>query len=499
MPQTKFVLRKSLELGHRPIVVVNKIDRPDRRIEAVVDEVFDLFVTLEANDEQLDFPVVYACARDGQATHDPDVPGTDLGPLMERILEVPSPPDNREEPLQMQVATLGYDDYLGRIAVGRIYRGTITKGQKCQLMRLDGTQKSFRVNRLMTFLGLKRVETNTAYSGDIIALAGIDDVTVGETICDESAPEAMAPIPIDEPTVSMTFMVNNSPFAGKEGKFVTSRNIRERLDRELEHDVSLRVKPGESPDMFHVSGRGTLHLSVLIESMRREQYELQVSQPEVIIREVDGEKQEPFEELFIECEEAFSGTVIEKLNKRGGDMQDLQANLDGTIRIRYLIPSRGLIGYRSEFLTDTRGTGVMYPLFSHYGPIKGNVSARPNGVLIVQDTSETVGYALHSLQERGVLCVSSGEKVYKGQVIGIHAKFNDLVVNPAKKKQLSNMRSSGADDAIRLTVPKRFTLEEALEFIEGDELVEVTPTSIRIRKRELEHSMRRKKTREGEV
>jgi len=498
MPQTKFVLRKSLELGHHPIVVINKIDRPDRRIDAVIDEVFDLFVSLDASDEQLDFPVVYACARDGIAKLEPDHPDENLSPLMETILErVPAPPDNATEPLQLQVATLGYDDYLGRIAVGRIYRGTIRKGQKCTLMRLDGTQTNFRVNRLMTFLGLQRVDTTEATSGDIVALAGIENVTVGETICDETTPDAMAPIPIDEPTVSMTFIVNNSPFAGKDGKYVTSRNIRERLDKELEHDVSLRVKPGESPDMFQVSGRGTLHLSVLIESMRREGYELQVSQPQVIVKEVDGEEHEPFEEVFIECEDPYSGTVIEKLNKRGGDLQDLHAGEDGSTRIRYIIPSRGLIGYRSEFLTDTRGTGVMYPLFSHYGPRKGNVRSRGNGVLIVQDNGDTVAYALHSLQDRGILCTGATESVYKGQIIGIHAKFNDLVVNPSKKKQLSNMRSSGADDAIKLTPPKRFTLEEALEFIENDELVEVTPNHIRLRKRELEHSQRRKKSKEG--
>lgn len=498
MPQTKFVLRKSLELGHKPIVVINKIDRPDRRLDAVIDEVFDLFVSLDATDEQLDFPVVYACARDGVAMMDPEDGNTNLDPLMETIIRyVPAPPDNASEPLQIQVATLGYDEYLGRIAVGRIYRGSIKKGQKAVLIRLDGTTTTFKVNKLMTFLGLQRVETSFAESGDIVALAGIENVTVGETICPEDHLDAMEPIPIDEPTVSMTFIVNNSPFSGQEGKYVTSRNIRERLDRELEHDVSLRVVLGDTPDMFKVSGRGTLHLSVLIESMRREGFELQVSQPQVIIKEVDGVIHEPFEEVFVECEDAYSGTVIEKLNKRGGDMQDLLSNLTGSTRIRYIIPSRGLIGYRSEFLTDTRGTGVLYPMFSHFGPRKGNVRSRPNGVLIAQDDGATVAFALFSLQERGVLCLGSTEPVYHGQIVGIHAKFNDLVVNPSKKKQLSNMRSSGSDDAIKLTPPRRFTLEEALEFIEDDELVEVTPGNIRLRKRELEHSSRRKKNREA--
>lgn len=493
MPQTKFVLRKSLAMGHRPIVVINKIDRPDARIDEVLNEVFDLFVSLDAHDEQLDFPVVYAAARDGYALHQPTDTPVNLQPLVETIIRhAPQPPGKPDEPLQLQVATLDYNDFLGRIAIGRILRGTIERGQRVVLVKRDGTLLPFRVTKLMGFMGLERIDQDRASAGDIVALAGITDVTVGETICPEDAIDPLPLIPIDEPTVSMNFIVNNSPFAGREGKYVTSRNLKERLARQLEHDVSLRVEEGATPDTFKVSGRGTLHIGVLIEQMRREGYEVGVSQPTVILRNIDGIIHEPFEEVYVECDQAYSGTVIDKLNQRGGVMQDLHVSEMGTARIRYIVPARGLIGMRNEFLTDTRGTGVMYAVFSHYGPQAGELRRRKNGVMISQDEGETVTYALYSLQERGYLCVGAGEKVYGGQIVGVHAKSNDLVVNPSKAKQLTNMRASGTDEALRLTTPRRFGLEEALEFIEFDELVEVTPKSIRLRKRALDHSERKR-------
>ena len=494
MPQTKFVLRKSLAMGHRPIVVINKIDRPDARIDEVLNEVFDLFVALDAHDDQLDFPVIYASAKNGYAVDHPGDPAETLEPLFRRIVDKVAPPKGSPDgALQFQVATLDYNEFLGRIAIGRIHSGTIERGQRCVLVKRDRSQVAFRVTKLMGFLGLDRVDQNRASAGDIVALAGIGgDVTVGETVCREDAIDPLPLIAIDEPTISMTFSVNNSPFAGKEGKFVTSRNIRERLARELEHDVSLRVEDTGSPDAFKVSGRGALHLGVLIESMRREGYELQVSQPQVITRVMDGVTCEPWEELWLELDNDYQGAVVDKLNQRGGDMQDLHVNDRGSCRMRYMIPSRGLIGYRSEFLTDTRGTGVMYAVFSHYGPHKGEIRRRSNGVMIALDPCDTVAYALYNLQERGVLICGAGEQVYAGQVIGIHAKANDLVVNPGKKKQLTNMRASGTDEALRLTTPRRFGLDAALEFIDDDELVEVTPKSVRLRKRFLDHSERRK-------
>lgn len=494
MPQTKFVLRKSLAMGHKPIVVINKIDRPDARIDEVLNEVFDLFVALDAHDDQLDFQVIYASAKKGYAVLHPDDEPKDLQPLFQMVVDtVHAPPNDIDGPLQFQVATLDYNEFLGRIAIGRIHSGFLERGQRCVLVKRDKSLVQFKVTKLMGFLGLDRVDQNRAEAGDIVALAGIGgDVTVGETVCREDAVAPMPLIAIDEPTIAMFFSVNNSPFAGKDGKYVTSRNIRERLARELEHDVSLRVEDTASADSFKVSGRGGLHLGVLIESMRREGYELQVSQPHVINREIDGVVCEPWEELWLELDNDFQGAVIEKLNTRGGDMQDLTVTEKGTCRLRYLIPSRGLIGYRSEFLTDTRGTGVMYAVFSHYGPHKGDIKRRQNGVMIAQDPCETVAYALYNLQDRGVLCSSPGEPVYAGQIIGIHAKANDLVVNPGKKKQLTNMRASGTDDALKLVPPRRFSLDQALEFINDDELVEVTPKSVRLRKRHLDHSERKR-------
>jgi len=495
MPQTRFVLKKSLELGHKVLVCINKIDRKDGRPDEVLDEVFDLFSSLEATDEQLDFPHLYAAARDGYAITELGDEPKNLDPLLDMIVEhVPAPADNSADALQLQVATLARDQFMGRIAIGRIYRGTIERGMQAVVCKPDGTREQFRVSKLMRFRGLDRVETDKAVGGDIVALAGAGSATVGDTICPAQSPEPMKAIPIDEPTLSMTFMINTSPFSGQEGKYVTSRQIRDRLEKELIANVGLRIAPGRTPDEFQVSGRGTLHLSVLIESMRREGYELAISQPQVILREdEDGKKLEPLEELVIDCEEEHSGTVIDKLNQRGCQLEDLRVDEEGRSRMRWVAPSRGLIGYRSEFLTDTRGSGTMVHTFSHYGPVKTRARRRSNGVIIVQDDCTTVGYALDNLQDRGTLFVGPGLKAYKGMIMGLHSRENDLVVNPAKGKKLTNVRASGSDDAIRLVAPKEFTLEEALEFIEPDELVEVTPESIRLRKREREHHKRKKK------
>jgi len=493
MPQTRFVLSKSLELGLKALVCINKIDRPDQRCDEVLDEVFDLFSALGANDEQLDFPHVYAAAREGYAIAEMGDEVDGLQPLFDMILaHVPSPNHEPEAPLRMQVATLDATPFLGRIAIGRIYSGTIRRGTQACVVRPDGTKETFRVTKLMGFEGLERVDVESASAGEIIALAGAGDATVGDTICDPTHPDPMEAIAVDEPTLSMTFGPNTSPFAGKEGRFVTSRQIRERLERELIANVGMRVDQGASQEQFVVSGRGILHISVLIESMRREGFELSISQPRVILREVDGATHEPFEEVVIDCDEANSGTVIEKLNIRGGDLQDLVVTEDGRSRMRWLSPSRGLIGYRSEFLTDTRGTGTMNRIFAHYGPARTSPRLRKNGVLIVQDASATVAYALANLQERGVLFMGAGVDVYGGQIIGLHSRDNDLVVNPAKGKKLSNVRSSGTDEAVRLTPPRSFTLEESLEFIGHGELVEVTPTSIRLRKQHLDHNDRKR-------
>ncbi len=493
MPQTRFVLQKSLELGLKALVCINKIDRKDARTDEVLDEIFDLFVNLDANDEQLEFPHVYAAARDGYAIKELTDEKKDLTPLFEMILEhTPKPKGSADEPLQLQVATLAHSPFLGRIAIGRIYRGRIKRGMSAVVCKPDGSREQFRVSKLMTFKGLERVDCDEAQAGDIVALSGAGDATVGDTICPADKPEPMAAIAIDEPTLSMTFMTNSSPFAGKEGKYVTSRQIMDRLEKELIANVGLRVAPGESADQFVVSGRGTLHISVLIESMRREGFELGVSQPQVIIKEIDGVKSEPFEEVAINCGEDYSGSVIEKLNQRGGELKDLKVTEDGIARQKWIMPSRGLIGYRSEFLTDTRGTGTLVHVFSHYGPVQTRRRVRTNGVIIVQEDCETAAYSLDTLQDRGQLFVGHGQKVYLGQIIGLHSRETDLIVNPGKGKKLTNMRASGSDDTIRLTPPREFTLEEALEFIAPDELVEVTPTSIRLRKRVLDHNERKR-------
>jgi len=501
MPQTRFVLRKSLELGLRALVCINKIDRKDARPKEVLDEVFDLFVSLGANDQQLDFPVIYAVGREGWAINELGQTPTDLTPLFQFIVEhVPAPTDDETAPLQLQVATLAHSPFLGRIAIGRIYGGKIKRGMQAVVCsNTDSSLKdTFRVAQLMTFKGLDRVECEEASAGDIVALAGAGAATVGDTICQAGNAVPRAGIPIDPPTMSMTFMPNTSPFAGKEGKFVTTRQIKDRLERELLANVGLKVEGGATIEQYIVSGRGTLHLSVLIESMRREGFELSVSQPQVIMRTNEaGELEEPIEEVAIDCAEAYSGTVIDKLNQRGAELNELAAGNDGHVRMRWFAPSQGLIGYRSEFLTDTRGTGTIMHLFSHYAKSKGKVRQRKNGVMIVQDDGETVTYSLNTLQERGQLYVPPGEKVYHGQIMGLHSRENDLVVNPTKAKQLTNFRTSGHDENVFLTPPRVFSLEEALEFIGPDELVEVTPKNIRLRKRHLDHNDRKRFDKSG--
>lgn len=495
MPQTKFVLRKALGLGHFPVVVINKIDRPNARPDEVLNMVFDLFVDLEASDEQLDFAVVYASGIQGYAMKELGDEPVDLKPLFDTIIEHVDPPSgDPEAPLQMQIATLNYDAYLGRVAIGRIFNGRVTEGDRVAVCRNDGTKDSARVTKLWGFKGLERVLRTEASAGDIVALTGFDAILPGDTITDLENPVPMPAIEVDEPTLSMIFMINNSPFAGKEGKFVTSRQIKERLDKELEFNVSLRVNLTERAEAFEVSGRGELSLTILLETMRREGYEIQVSQPRVIFREDEnGKKLEPIEEVVIETDSDYAGTVINKLQQRRGDLLGVHVNHDNTQRLTFRVPSRGMLGYRSEFLTDTRGTGVMYSNFDGYEPHRGDLPFKRNGALIVLENGETTGYSLFSLQERGQLFVGPGEEVYGGQIVGLHARDNDLVVNPCKKKQLTNMRSSGADDALILTPPRKLNLEQAIEFIQHDEYVEITPKSIRIRKAELEHNRRKSK------
>ena len=494
MPQTRFVLRKSLGLGLQVLVCINKIDRKDARPDEVLNEVFDLMSALGATDQQLDFPYIYAAARDGYAIQSLDDEPKDLHPLFDMILtHVPAPVGDPAAALQLQIATLDYSPYLGRIAIGRVFRGTIRRGMQAVICKSDGRRESFRVSKLMTFRGLDRVDADQAVAGDIVALAGAGSGTVGDTICPADTPDPLPVMPIDEPTLSMTFTPNTSPFAGQEGKFITSRQIRERLDREAIANVGLRIEPGTTIDSFIVSGRGTLHLSVLIENMRREGFELGVSQPVVILKESGHDVLEPVEEVAVDCDETYSGTVIEKLNKRGGELQDLRVDpVSGFARMRWLVPSRGLIGYRSDFLTDTRGTGTLAHVFSHHAKVKSRRRRRANGVLIVQEACDTAGYALANLQDRGELFVGPGERSYAGQVIGMHSRENDLVVNPSKGKKLTNVRASGTDEAIRLTPPREMGLEDALEFIGDDELVEVTPTNVRIRKRILDHNERKR-------
>jgi GTP-binding protein len=497
MPQTRFVTQKAFALGLKPIVVINKIDRPGARAHWVLDQTFDLFDRLGATEEQLDFPVVYASALNGYAGDNPDIREGNMDHLFQTVIDKVHPPEVDEEGgFQMQISQLDYNSYVGVIGIGRIQRGSIKTNSPVVVVNRDGSQRNARMLQVFGFKGLERVEVPTANAGDIIAFTGIDSLEISDTICSPDAVEALPPLTVDEPTVSMTFQVNNSTFAGKEGKYVTSRQIRERLQRELLHNVALRVEDTVDPDKFRVSGRGELHLSILIENMRREGYELGVSRPEVIIKEMDGEPCEPYEFVTIEVEEANQGAVMEKLGERKGDLLNMVPDGQGRVRLEYMMPSRGLIGFQTEFMTATSGTGLLYHVFDHYGPMKkGDIGQRVNGVMISMVTGKALGYALFNLQERGRLFIDHGTEVYEGMVIGIHSRDNDLVVNPTKAKQLTNIRAAGTDENILLTPPIRMSLEQALEFIDDDELVEVTPKTIRIRKKLLLEHERKKASR----
>jgi len=497
MPQTRFVTQKAFAQGLKPIVVINKIDRPGARPDWVMDQVFELFDRLGATDEQLDFPVIFASALNGYASLDDGVREGDMLPLFEAIVEhAPIPDVDPEGPLQMQISALDYSSYVGAIGVGKITRGKINTAQQVMVIDAEGKTRKCRVNQVLGYMGLARSEVDEASAGDIIAVTGIDNPMISDTICDLETIEALPALSVDEPTVTMTFLVNNSPFCGKEGKFVTSRQIRERLDRELIHNVALRVEQTADPDKFRVSGRGELHLSILIETMRREGYELAVSRPEVIFREVDGVREEPWELLTVDIEDQHQGTIMEKLGERKGDLQNMVPDGEGRVRLDFRIPSRGLIGFQTEFMSATSGTGLIYHSFENYGPcIQGGLAQRQNGVLIASDTGKALAYSLFNLQERGRLMISHAEEIYQGQVVGIHSRDNDLTVNPLKGKQLNNIRASGTDENLILSPPIDYTLEQALEFIDDDELVEVTPIAIRIRKKVLTESERKRASR----
>jgi len=492
MPQTKFVLRKALEQGLTPIVVVNKIDRPNARPAEVIDEVLDLFIELGADDEQLEFPVVYASALNGTSGLEPETQEPTMQPMFETILEsIPSPQESTELPLQFQVTLLDYNEYLGRIAVGRVNRGTVHAGQTVAVLDGEGKARQARIEKLFGFQGLKKIEIEEAGAGDIVAIAGIKEVNIGETIADPNNPEALPFLTIDEPTLQMTFLVNNSPFAGREGKWVTSRKLRDRLYKELETDVALRVEDTDSPDAFIVSGRGELHLGILIENMRREGYELQVSKPEVIVKEIDGQKMEPIERLLIDVPEESMGAVMESLGTRKAEMVNMVNNGSGNVRIEFLIPSRGLIGYRTDFLTLTRGYGIMNHAFDSYGPYAGaGVGGRHQGVLVASETGTSTFYGMMSVEDRGILFLSPGTEVYEGMIVGEHNRDNDIIVNICKEKALSNVRSSSKDDTVKLKTPRIMSLEQALEYLNDDEYCEITPKSIRLRKKLLNKSER---------
>ncbi|WP_028227176.1 translational GTPase TypA [Paraburkholderia ferrariae] len=500
MPQTRFVTKKALALGLKPIVVVNKIDRPGARIDWVINQTFDLFDKLGATEEQLDFPVVYASGLNGYASLDASAREGDMRPLFEAILEhVPVRDADPEGPLQLQITSLDYSTYVGRIGVGRIKRGRIKPGQPVALrFGPEGEVMNRKINQVLSFSGLERVQVESAEAGDIVLINGIEDIGIGATICAIDNPEALPMITVDEPTLTMNFLVNSSPLAGREGKFVTSRQIRDRLTKELNHNVALRVKDTGDETTFEVSGRGELHLTILIENMRREGYELAVSRPRVVLHEVDGVKMEPYEMLTVDVEDAHQGGVMEELGRRKGEMLDMASDSRGRTRLEYRIPARGLIGFQGEFMTLTRGTGLMSHVFDEYGPIKeGSLGERRNGVLISQDDGAAVAYALWKLQDRGRMFVKPGDALYEGMIIGIHSRDNDLVVNPIKGKQLTNVRASGTDEAVRLVPPIQMSLEYAVEFIDDDELVEVTPQSIRLRKRHLKEHERRRASREA--
>ncbi len=497
MPQTRFVTQKAFAKGLKPLVVINKIDRDGARPDWVLDQTFDLFDRLGATDEQLDFSVIYASALMGYASTDADVRDGDMTPLFEAIVdEVPPPAVDAEGSLQLQVSSLDYDSYVGVLGIGRIQRGSIGANTPVSIVAASGEVRNARVLELYGFHGLERVKVDSASAGDIIVWSGIDDLAISDTLCPRDKPEGLPPLAVDEPTISMTFQVNKSPFAGKEGKFLTSRQIGERLAQELKHNVALRVNTTDDPDKFRVAGRGELHLSVLIENMRREGFELAVSRPEVIFHEQDGERTEPWEQLTVDLEEDYQGAVMSRLADRKGELQAIVPDGKGRVRLDYRIPTRGLIGFRTEFLTATSGTGLIYHVFDSYDRyVPGALAQRVNGVLVSMVDGKALGYALDNLQDRGRLFIGHGEAVYEGMIVGIHSRQNDLVVNPTKAKQLTNIRAAGSDDNIILTPPIRFSLEQALEFIDDDELVEVTPASIRLRKKLLKESDRRRDAR----
>ena len=507
MPQTRFVLKKALEQHLTPIVVVNKIDRDAARPEEVVDEVLELFIELGADDDQLEFPVVYASALNGTSSmsDNPADQEQTMDYLFDTIIEhIPAPIDNSDEPLQFQVSLLDYNDYVGRIGIGRVFRGTVKVGDQVSLLKLDGTKKNFRVTKLFGFFGLNRLEINEAKAGDLIAVSGMEDIFVGETVTPVDAQESLPVLHIDEPTLQMTFLTNNSPFAGREGKFVTARKIEERLMRELHTDVSLKVEPTDSPDAWIVSGRGELHLSILIENMRREGYELQVSRPEVIIKEIDGVKCEPFERVQIDTPEEYMGSIIESLSNRKGEMQDMQHNDNGQVRIVFLVPARGLLGYTTEFLSMTRGYGIMNHTFDQYLPyIPTSIGGRRNGALVSTDTGKATTYGIMGVEERGVIFTEPGTEIYEGMIVGEHSRENDLAVNITKAKQQTNIRSATKDQTSVIKTPKKLSLEESLEFLSDDEYCEITPETIRLRKQilnkgEREKANKRKKQAEAE-
>jgi len=505
MPQTRFVTKKALALGLRPIVVVNKVDRPGARPDYAINSTFDLFDKLGATDEQLDFPIVYASGLNGWACLDiKDAPSSggaaaDMVPLFETVLKhVHEPEGDPDAPLQLQIAALDYSSYVGRIGVGRIRNGRIKPGQTVAVANgLDGEVKTGRINQVLGFQGLDRILVDEAVAGDIVLINGIEDIGIGVTITDKDNPQPLPMLKVDEPTLTMNFQVNTSPLAGTEGKFVTSRQIRDRLNKELLTNVALKVEDTGDADVFLVAGRGELHLTILLENMRREGFELAVAKPRVVFKEINGEKMEPYELLTVDVEESHQGAVMEELGRRRGDLQDMQPDGNGRVRIEYHIPARGLIGFQGDFMTMTRGTGLMSHVFDEYGPLKADLPGRHNGVLISQENGEAVAYALWNLEDRGRMFVSPGDKLYEGMIIGIHSRDNDLVVNPIKGKKLTNVRASGTDEAVRLTTPIKLTLESAVEFIDDDELVEITPKSIRIRKRFLQEHDRRKALRES--
>lgn len=499
MPQTRFVLKKALEQKLTPIVVLNKIDRPNARPVEVIDQVLDLFIELGADDDQLDFPVVYASALNGTSSDEPDQQEETMDPVFKTILShIPAPIDNQDEPLQFQVTLLDYNDYVGRIGVGRVSRGKISVGQSVVVMKKDGTQKSFRISKLFGFIGLKRVDIQEAKAGDIVAIAGMDDINIGETICAKDHPEALPVLRIDEPTLQMTFVVNNSPFAGKEGKYITSRRIEERLLKQLETDVSLRVDPTESPDAWIVSGRGELHLSILIENMRREGYELQLSKPKVIIKEIDGQKCEPMERVQIDVPEEHTGAVMESLGERKGEMLDMVNHGNGQVRLEFKVPSRGLLGYTTEFMTQTHGYGIINHTFDAYEPIiKGNAGGRREGVLVALENGRTSTYGIMQLEDRGTIFIEPGVEIYAGMIVGEHNRENDLTVNITKEKHLTNVRSANKDQTSTIRKTKTMSLEESIQYLSDDEYCEVTPESIRLRKKILDKNQREKASKRG--